>query len=391
LSSFEDLFENAPCGYILLDAEGVISMPNATLLSWLGYRRDELIGIRMINLLKIAGKVFYETHFAPLLRMQGFCDEIAFDLKCKDGTILSVIASATVDKGDITRIAVFRATQRRKLERHLVETRDAADEAQATLAAQNTVLRSNIKKAVGQKREAVRERLQEQEDGELREQFVAVLGHDLRNPLASITAAARILSREYTSERAANVIELMEGSIKRMSGLIDNVLDFARGRLGGGIGLNRRNGEELEPIIRQVVAEIQTSAPDRKIIAEIDVAAPVSCDSGRLGQLLSNILGNAVSHGSADQPITVRARTSASGELKLSVANKGEVIAPDVLDRLFEPFVRGESRGYQQGLGLGLHIASEIAKAHGGDLSVTSTEAETRFTFTMPAQEVAED
>jgi sigma-B regulation protein RsbU (phosphoserine phosphatase) len=365
-----------------------MSRINATLLGWLGYETTELVGRRMIDLLKISGRVFYETHFTPLLRMQGFCNEIAFDLKCKDGSILAVIVSATDDKDgnktNFTRVAIFKATQRRQLERSLVEARDAADESQSTLAAQNAALRSNIKRAVGQKREAVREMLQEQETGDLREQFVAVLGHDLRNPLAAITAAARVLSREYTSERAVKVLQLMDGSVQRMSGLIDNVLDFARGRLGGGIGLDRRDGVLLEPVIRQVVEELQAGTPDRNIAMDIDVTAPVNCDNMRIGQLLSNLLGNALSHGASDKPITVRARTQADGHLEISVSNGGDAIPSDVLVRLFEPFVRGQSRGYQQGLGLGLHIASEIAKAHQGELTVISTEIETRFSFYMP-------
>jgi sigma-B regulation protein RsbU (phosphoserine phosphatase) len=340
----------------------------------------------LTDLLKVAGHVFYETHFVPLLRLQGYRNEIAFDFKRKDGGVLAVIASATDarDGGQhtFTPFTVFPAAQRRQYERELLEAKNALEAAQLALSMQNASLRNNIKKAVGQKRDAVRGMQQEQETGELREQFVAVLGHDLRNPLASISSATRLLSREYTSERATQVLQLMEGSVRRMSGLIDNVLDFARGRLGGGIGLERNADAPLEPVIRQVVDELRASSPEREIITDIELDAPVDCDQGRVGQLLSNLLGNAISHGAADKPIYVGARTG--NGLEIWVANGGDAIPEDAMERLFEPFVRGRARGYQQGLGLGLHIASEIAKAHGGSLSVISSDLETRFTFQIP-------
>jgi sigma-B regulation protein RsbU (phosphoserine phosphatase) len=376
----EDLFQHAPCGYIVLDGDGVIFRINATLLGWLGYGPDDAKGRRMTDLLKVSGRVFYETSFEPMLRLQGFCHEVAFDLKCKDGTLLSVLASATAGDngmGRFTRVAFFRAARRRQFERSLVEARDAATSAKVNLSARNAVLRSTVKKAISQKREAVRGMQQEQETGELREQFVAVLGHDLRNPLAAILAGTRVLTRQGTSERAARVIQLMEGSVRRMSGLIDNVLDFARGRLGGGIGLELRREEHFEAVIQQVVDELRAGAPDRRISTEVHLAGPIVCDGGRVAQLLSNLLGNALSHGSEGKPVFVRAISSADGALELSVANSGEAIASEVMERLFEPFVRGQAKGYQQGLGLGLHIASEIAKAHGGTLAVTSTEAQT--------------
>ena len=122
-------------------------------------------------------------------------------------------------------------------------------------------------------------------DAELREQFIAVLGHDLRNPLGSIAAAVRILGTQPQSDRSTRVLELMQGSVVRMSGLIDNVLDFARGRLGGGITLDRNADEPLEPVLRQVIAELRFSHPDRDIRVDFDLADPVNCERSRIGQL----------------------------------------------------------------------------------------------------------
>ena len=226
--------------------------------------------------------------------------------------------------------------------------------------------------------------LSERETSELREQFIAVLGHDLRNPLASIAAGTRMLTKEDQKEPAGEILGLMQKSVARMSALIDNVLDFARGRLGSGITL-KRSPQSLEPVLNQVIAELRTGSPGRKIETTFDLTRAVDCDGGRIAQLLSNLLGNAVTHGTAERPIRVHATTQ-DGKFELSVANAGEPIPSEAMERLFQPFYRVAEQGSQQGLGLGLYIASEIARAHGGTIDVTSTPAGTRFTFRMPLQ-----
>jgi signal transduction histidine kinase len=224
--------------------------------------------------------------------------------------------------------------------------------------------------------------LNEREASELREQFIAVLGHDLRNPLASIDAGARLLLKTPLDQNASGMVAMMQNSVGRMSGLIDNVLDFARGRLGGGLILNR-SSEPLEPLLNQVVAELRTSRPERVIDAQFSLTAPVMCDRNRIAELFSNLLGNALTYGAAQEPVRVRASTD-DETFELHVSNGGDPIPVAALERLFQPFTRGAVRPNQQGLGLGLYIASEIAKAHGGTLEVASTPAETRFTFRMP-------
>ena len=193
----------------------------------------------------------------------------------------------------------------------------------------------------------------------------------------------RLLGKTPLNERATDVLGLMQGSVRRMAGLIDNVLDFARGRLGGGLSLERRAHAPLEAMLRQVVAELQTNSPDRIIQTDIAIAAPVDCDPRRIGQMVSNLLGNAVTYGAADQPIRLQA-AMADGVLEVFVANAGEPISPAAMANIFQPFTRGAVKPSMQGLGLGLYIAHEIALAHGGTLGVASTPQETRFTFRMP-------
>ena len=224
--------------------------------------------------------------------------------------------------------------------------------------------------------------LDAQKTSELREQFIAVLGHDLRNPLSAIGLGTEMLLRTPLNDRAVQMVGVMRASVTRMSGLIDDVLDFARGRLGGGLTIDRTSNASLEPGLRQVVAELQAGFPDRAIEAEIVVSDPVMCDRGRIAQLLSNLLGNALKYGSPELPVRVRAVTDGVS-FELSVSNGGTPIPPAAMERLFQPFTRGTVSSDQQGLGLGLFIACEVAKAHGGTLDVTSSQEETRFTFRM--------
>lgn len=258
-------------------------------------------------------------------------------------------------------------------ERSLAVSRAALDMSQADLATSRADLAASAATLVDERATA-----------ELREQFIAVLGHDLRNPLASIDAGVKLLGRENLSERGRTVLDLVGKSVARMGGLIDDVLDFARGRLGGGIGVEKGGGVPLAPMLRQVVDEIRGNHPDRRVEVDLDGIADCRCDPVRIGQLLSNLLANAVAHGGGDAPVRVRGAVT-DGIVELSVTNGGAPIPPEAMAGLFKPFVRASERPSRQGLGLGLYIASEIAKAHGGTLDATSDPDGTTFTFRMPA------
>ena len=136
-----------------------------------------------------------------------------------------------------------------------------------------------------------------------------MLGHDLRNPLASIASGTKLLLRG--NREPAPILALMQQSVARMSALIDNVLDFARGRLGGGVTLNRTT-QPLEPVLDQVIAELRASYPASRIETHFDLMQQVDCDGGRIAQLFSNLLGNALTHGTPGSPVRVRAAMKAA-------------------------------------------------------------------------------
>jgi phosphoserine phosphatase RsbU/P len=373
---FEDLYENAPCGYLSIRPNGRIFKANKTFSAWLGHEPGELVGTRLLDLLNIGGRIFYETHFAPLLRMQGFFNEVALDFVTKEGRSLPVLVNARerhVDEGQhlSTRLTIFNATDRRRYERELINARAAAVAAEKELQKLNAIIEASL--------------LNERETSALREQFIAVLGHDLRNPLSAVFTGSELLLRTPLNDRAKSITALIKDSAHRMEGLIENVMDFAKGRLSGGLTLERDAEAPLEPVLRQTIAELNTSAPNRVLETDFSINDPVDCDRRRIGQLASNLLGNAITHGAPDAPIRIRGSTI-DGEFTFSVANSGNPIPPQVMENIFLPFARGTVRPSLQGLGLGLYISSEIAKAHGGSLDVVSTAEETRFTFRMPLE-----
>ncbi|WP_415846221.1 ATP-binding protein [Stutzerimonas zhaodongensis] len=225
--------------------------------------------------------------------------------------------------------------------------------------------------------------LDARQTAELREQFIALLGHDLRNPLASIISGTQLLLRRSSEPAITGIAKQMLTATHRASRLVDDVLDFARGRLGNGIPLNIRECNNLHETLAHIVSEMQSSYPERRLQCQIENLAPIRCDSDRLAQLLSNLLANALTHGAADGAVRICARIEA-GSFVLTVNNPGEPIPPERLAHLFQPYWR-EPSSTQSGLGLGLYIANEIALSHGGQMQATSTaEAGTTFIFSMP-------
>ena len=225
--------------------------------------------------------------------------------------------------------------------------------------------------------------LDAQEAAKLREQFVAILAHDLRNPLASIDAGVSVILRRKPDEKTQSIGEQIHKSALRMASLIDDMLDFARGRLGGGFLLERNSNAPLSDHLEQVIGELRDLS-ENPIEARINLAHPVNCDPKRVAQIASNLVANAMKHGASGRPIRVWASTDEKG-FALTVANEGEPIDAVVAKQLFQPFFRGNGRSANQGLGLGLYIASEIARAHGGKIEVASSKEETQFTLRIPA------
>jgi PAS domain S-box-containing protein len=226
------------------------------------------------------------------------------------------------------------------------------------------------------------------EEAHFRERFIGVLAHDLRNPLHAIVLCAGALQREGgMPETAMRNLGRIAHAAERMERMVSNLLDLVRSRECGGIGLTRKSAD-LADVVRDVVGELEASHPGRKIGVSVEGDTHGEIDPDRMAEVVSNLGANALAYSPAGSTVQVDVR-GVDGELALAVHNDGAPIAPDTLKRIFLPFKRTSSRGGEspamRGLGLGLFIVGEIARAHGGTITVSSEAAEgTTFTVRLP-------
>jgi len=242
---------------------------------------------------------------------------------------------------------------------------------QAQIIAQKEVEAGHAKLAAARAEEANR----------LKDKYIAILGHDLRSPLTAIAGTARLMLRTNDlpashEKSAARIIRASD----RMTRMIEDVLDFTRGQLGGGIPVDPASGD-LGELCRHAIDELKAAHPEAEITFHAEGDLRGKWDRDRMHQLLSNLLRNAADHGAG--PIRVDARGSET-RILLEVHNDGPLIPPDVLPGIFEPFKKGTENGRSSaGLGLGLYIAREIVRSHGGTIEVRSAEGDgTTFSCT---------
>ncbi len=230
--------------------------------------------------------------------------------------------------------------------------------------------------------------------GEARERFrrlfLSMLGHDLRNPLGAIAISTQMLQRlpDMPEQSRAGLQRIRRGT-ERMTRMVQQLLDFARLRSldSSGIPVERQSGD-LDSICREVVEELRTSYPDRRIEEEYEDHCSGRWDRDRMAQAFSNLVENALNHGKPDTPVHVRLWRR-NGIVCGEVHNQGEIIPPAAIEDLFDPFrrVQAARTAKTQGLGLGLFITHQIVLAHGGTLFVVSSEdSGTTFRLSLPAE-----
>jgi PAS domain S-box-containing protein len=220
-----------------------------------------------------------------------------------------------------------------------------------------------------------------------RDQLMGILGHDLRNPLGAILAATYLLRRRRDlPQPVPGHVERIDRAARRMAEMISTLLDFTQVRFHGSLPVSPAP-TDLAEVARAIVDELRAAEPDRTLALEVHGDARGQWDPARLGQVISNLVGNALVHGAATEPVQVA--IDAEGEdVELRVHNRGAAIAPELKTTLFEPFRRGAQRedaSQLRGLGLGLYIVRQIVLAHDGAVDVESTPEEgTTFTVRLP-------
>ncbi|MBZ4329529.1 response regulator [Corallococcus sp. AS-1-12] len=241
---------------------------------------------------------------------------------------------------------------------------------------------------------AERRRVEEelQRATELEQQLVGIVGHDIRTPLSAILATAHgQLSRELLPEAQRKAFERVARGGERIQRIVDQLLDFTRARVGGGIPVVPGAGD-LNELCRKLADELRAARPERSILCDFARdSLPGVWDLDRLAQVVANLLDNALKYSPPDTPVRLRTYEQGADTVHLEVQNAGAPIPAHVLPTLFQPFRRGDGPGQRESLGLGLYIARSIVEAHGGTLRVESTpDAGTIFSMCLPRQALVE-
>lgn len=217
----------------------------------------------------------------------------------------------------------------------------------------------------------------------INEMFMAVLSHDLRTPLQSIVAAASVLKRLPSPDKTALMADRVLGASQRMGHMIEDLLDVTRIRQAGGLAL-QLGPAHMQALVQRTLDEVATSHPERPIDSTLAGDLAGTWDAERLCQVVTNLVGNALHHGSADHPVRIAVDGSRPEEVSITVSNGGTIPA-GLLPHLFDPFRGGEREpGRHQGLGLGLFIAHQIVRAHHGTIEARSHNDVTSFRVTLP-------
>ena len=382
----EDLFENAPCGYISTDPGGRIIKSNGTLASWLGYERAELGDAKFQDLLNIAGKIYYETHFAPLLRMQGFFNEVALDLVTRGGEPFPVLVNA-VERRDaggnvqFIRITIFNASERRRYEKELLEARRSAEAAAAELAELNRTLEGRIADAVERWREA-EEVLRQAQKMEAIGQMTGGVAHDMNNLLLIIQASLERLEPHVPAENQAAIksVQMALRGVERATALTGQLLAFARrqpldpkpveaNRLVRGMSdlLRRTLGETIEMETVLAGGLWPTFADPNQIESAILNLAVNARDAMPSGGRLTIETANA----HLDEPYAAAHAEVEPGQyVSIAVSDTGSGMSKEAIAKAFEPFFTTKEPG--QGTGLGLSQVHGFVKQSGGHVKIYS-------------------
>ena len=375
LPATELLWEQAPCGLLVTTDNGTVLRANRTIAHWLGVSQDSLIGQRLQNYLSKSGQIFHQTHWGPLLHLQGSIAEIKLDLMHCDGRTVPMMLNGQrrwIENTVFQEFSLFIAEDRQQYERELINAR--------LLAEQHLISQLDVQQALTQAQADLRSAVDEAEQRAIvAERMVAIASHDLRNPLSAIKMAAETLQRQQQPHdlpgepRHARMVSHISSSVDRAQRMIADLLDFTLAQVGRGITVVPEP-LDLHASVSAVVDELRIAFAPRDLVHQQFGEGLFTADGDRLHQMLGNLVANAIAYGDPDTVVTIVSRFD-DQSVTLSVHNLGKPIPSNLIEHLFEPLTRGhQASPDRRNIGLGLFIVLEIAKAHHGDVAVISTE-----------------
>nr|WP_232920649.1 PAS domain-containing sensor histidine kinase [Pseudomonas simiae] len=361
------MFDSAACALAVTAEDGTILQVNARFSEWLGFSTTELCGKRFQDLLTMGGQIFHQTHLAPMLRMRGSVTEVKLDMLHRDGHKVTVLLNGIKrEQTDavVHDLALFGTTDRDKYERELLNARKLAEallqeKTDTELALQHAQAELHEAYAISQSR------------ARFAEQMVAIVSHDLKNPLTAIRMASDFLARGERTTKERQLLGHIGQSSERAQRMIADLLDFTQARVGQGITI-KAAPLDLHEVIHRAVDELRVAFPKASLVHLADGNGDASLDADRVQQIIGNLVANSVAYGDPQRPITITSRLG-DNRCEVSVHNHGRVIPKALLAELFEPMTRGTDQGSDvRSVGLGLYIVRELARVHGGDVAVSS-------------------
>lgn len=319
------------------------------------------------------GRIFHQTHWVPLLQLQGSVTEVKLALNRADGSVVPMLMNAALGthQGKVFhQVALFVADDRHAYEHELKVARKRAEQLLDEQARVHAVLEEA--------------RIAAADRAEFAEQMIGIVSHDLRNPLSTIRTGAQVLEMTAPAGMQQDVLANINRAGLRALRLINDLLDFTHARIGHGLSVDIRR-EDLHAVVAAQVAELRQAYCARTLKHRADGAGTCAVDADRIAQLVGNLVSNAMVYGAPGSDVTVTTTADREG-CTVSVHNLGREIPEAMRQSLFHPMVRGTKTHSDRSIGLGLYIVAEIARAHGGSVAVSSSEhAGTTFTVQLPA------
>lgn len=348
--SVELLFDSAACGLVWTRQDGKILTVNPAFCNYLGYRCEDILGRRFQDFLTTGAKLFHQTHWFPLMAIQGSASEVKLDFLDHQGRKVPMVLNAQAISHSnecLYSISAFMARDRDRYERELLQARKVALEQveEISLLQQAAADRSKFS-----------------------EQLVGIVSHDLRNPLSAIRMGTDILTMDETDPMRLRTAVRINQSVDRALELIENLLDFTLVESGRPLPLKVKP-MDLHASANTAIEELRWTFPEATLEHQAKGPGRWEADPAQLTRLIGNLVANAVRYGDRSKPIQIRSAVE-GGAARIEVINQGAPVSPELLRSMFQPMTRGSNKG--GGVGLGLYIVDQIAKGHGGEASITS-------------------